>query len=123
MGMIDYLGRKPSRAKLLRGETPNWIARRHQGGRYIAAVLLSCPPWVDLAPLRALAAESKRRTKETGVQHALDHIVPLRHPLVCGLTVPWNLQIITKQQNDSKGNRWSPDQMELFPGDDDLAPP
>ena len=76
------------------------------------------PSWANRAALRAFWLESRRRTAETGVQHSVDHIVPLIHPLVCGLHVENNLRIIPLTENIRKSNNTWPDmwssQPELF---------
>jgi hypothetical protein len=36
---------------------------------------------------------------------SLDHIVPINHPLVSGLTVSWNLQVLLSIENTSKANK------------------
>lgn len=44
-------------------------------------------------------------TETTGVPHEVDHIVPLKGRQVCGLHVPWNLRIVTRTDNRSKGSK------------------
>ena len=66
------------------------------------------PPWLTRAQrgaMRSLYEMAITMTRITGVQHVVDHIVPLRGTDVCGLHVPWNLQVITQEENLRKSNR------------------
>lgn len=70
------------------------------------------PKWADTPECRqqfnAIYADAKRRSRG-GVRYVVDHTVPLNSPLVCGLHVPWNLQVILHAENVWKGNKWWPD--------------
>lgn len=110
---IVHFCRKGSRQRALAGDIPDWVTNNARAD-YILGVMISCPDWVDRGELRALRDEARRKTIVTGELHVLDHIVPVHHPRVCGLTVPWNLKVVHWRVNGSKGNEWNPDQVELF---------
>lgn len=100
------------RRRILAGAIPWWV-EQHPRKAYIVAANLATPDWVDRRELTLLHRVAKRLTLLTGTEYVLDHVVPLSHPDVCGLTVPWNLQIVTRAQNAAKSNKWSPNQLEF----------
>lgn len=63
------------------------------------------PQWADRNKILHVYEECARRTRETGVKHHVDHIIPLQGKSVSGLHVPSNLQILTASENVRKSNR------------------
>ena len=57
------------------------------------------PPWVNKKDF----VEIYQLAKSLG--QVVDHIVPLKGKNVCGLHVPWNLQIISQSENSKKYNK------------------
>lgn len=70
------------------------------------------PAWIDIDAIRMVYVEAARITEETGVLHHVDHIVPLKSKIVCGLHAVSNLRVISAFDNQSKSNRYWPDMPE-----------
>lgn len=77
--------------------------------RRTAAKNNAIPKWADKKAIVSIYKKAKELTKQTGILHQVDHIVPIQSKLVSGLHVHQNLQVITLSQNAAKGNRWWPD--------------
>lgn len=110
-------------AAILRDD-PEYIAKRKARGTQWAidnrekvnaktaarrAARKQCEPKWLTAAMRAKIEEfynlARKLTDESGVPHEVDHIVPLKSEVVCGLHVPWNLQVVTRAKNRAKFNR------------------
>ena len=66
------------------------------------------PKWLspeDKRAIRDIYINAVVASRTTGVQYVVDHIIPLRSDLVCGLHVPWNLRVITQEENLKKSNK------------------
>jgi 5-methylcytosine-specific restriction endonuclease McrA len=77
---------------------------RHEAMRRVTSKLAT-PPWADIEAINEIYAECARVSQETGIQHHVDHIVPLRGRYVTGLHVHYNLQILEAQANRRKSNK------------------
>lgn len=74
-----------------------------------AAKLRSTPGWANPQEVAEFYIDAARISMETGVLYEVDHIVPLRSKIVCGLHCEANLRVILAFDNRSKGNRRWPD--------------
>ncbi len=72
---------------------------------YRARKLNATPVWLSLIQSKAIEdfyTLAQTLTDTTGIPYQVDHIIPLKGKTVCGLHVPWNLQILTAEENNKK---------------------
>jgi len=82
-------------------------SRKYQGARRAAQ-----PPWltaIHLAQISEFYEVAVALETQTGIEHHVDHIHPLRGRNFRGLHVPWNLQVLPGAENRSKNNRLLPE--------------
>jgi len=96
-----------------RKKTSDWVKSNRdlncaKAMRYIAKKANATPCWltdIHKKQIQWFYSAAKMMTDTTGERHEVDHIHPLQGDGFNGLHVPWNLQIINKFANASKGNR------------------
>jgi len=76
-----------ARRRKHRQATPLWLTRKQK------------------TEIRQIYQIAITMTKTTGERYVVDHIIPLRSEVICGLHVPWNLRVITQKENLQKSNR------------------
>lgn len=75
------------RRRRFRNATPKWLTAEQK---------------MEIRLKYRLAIELSR---VSGIRHAVDHVIPLYGETVCGLHVPWNLEVITQDENLKKYNK------------------
>ena len=99
-----------NRRKELRKLPNNIISKNATEARRRSLKQQATPSWVTkdhYAQIKLLYWLAKDLEAVSGEQYHVDHIVPLRNKKVCGLHVPWNLQVLPADINISKGNKYS----------------
>lgn len=76
---------------------------------YYASKRRATPGWANLEAIELIYANVERLKIETGIDWHVDHIVPLKSPIVCGLHCEANLQPLPAIDNIRKSNRYWPD--------------
>ena len=74
-----------------------------------ARKLQATPGWADKRGIEMWYAGAKIMTQLTREPYHVDHVVPLKSKLVCGLHAHTNMQILPGAENKAKGNRHWPD--------------
>ena len=85
----------------------NKIKSFANSAKYRARKRNAVPNWMTQEmqfEIETLYKIAKELTKNTGISHEVDHIIPLKSDIVCGLHVPWNMQVLTRYENRSKRN-------------------
>jgi len=88
------------------GEHVHWL-KNNKKSKYMTQCCLSFPLWCKAKDFQHLLDEARLLELETGIKHSLDHIIPITHRNVSGLSVPWNLRVISYSHNSAKGNKWN----------------
>lgn len=78
-------------------------------GRRRAAKVQATPAWANDFILKEAYHLAKLRSLVFGFKWHVDHIVPLKSKIVCGLHCEANLRVIPGAANIAKGNRYWPD--------------
>lgn len=103
----DYAVRA-KKARLAKPEMYNSLNAQYQ-----ARKIQAMPHWLSSEQkdgISKMYSLAKKLEGLCGISYHVDHIVPLRGDNVCGLHVPWNLQVLAASMNMSKSNKHDPTQ-------------
>ena len=83
---------------------------RLYSANYRAAKLQATPEWlsdIQKKEIEYMYSLAKDCEALSGNQYHVDHIIPLQGKGICGLHVPWNLQVLPAEQNLKKHNNYN----------------
>lgn len=79
--------------------------RRALGNARKEMLLRQAPSWINFEDVYHAYMIAQRVTRETGIPHEVDHIVPISSSVVCGLHYFSNLRLVTRHENRVKSNK------------------
>jgi len=94
--------------------TSKW-ARENRGKknashrRYAGLRRRALPKWADIKKIENIYLKAEELSRMYSVQFEVDHVVPIKSDIVCGLHCETNLQLLEKGLNRSKSNKVWPD--------------
>ena len=94
-----------ARVKLYRKNNPGKTQAIQAANR--AAIKRATPKWYEKAKVEQIY-KSATELRAKGISVHVDHVIPLKGKLVCGLHCYDNLQILDAIENIKKGNKYTP---------------
>lgn len=64
--------------------------------------------------VRRVKISAQMLTIDTGIEHEMDHIIPIINASVCGLEVPTNVRVVTKKENRRKAARFDQEKQSII---------
>jgi len=88
-------------------QSTEWMKNHPEFSRYARSLKrMATPKFADLNKIKEIYKQATELQKTTGKKFHVDHIVPIKGKIVCGLHVEWNLQILPARENIVKGNKF-----------------
>lgn len=102
---------RPEQYEKIKGFKRDWWKNNKAHGLSLvrarqARLVKACPDWADTELIRRMYVVAERVSAVTGIQHHVDHVIPLKGKLVSGLHVHNNLRVVAYDVNVSKSNHY-----------------
>jgi hypothetical protein len=107
--MLNPEFRKKNNERLKAWSKQNPVKNLERVNRRRALKKQALPIWltaIEKCQIEEFYEISLAKSFQTGIKHHVDHIFPLKGKGYNGLHVPWNLQILTQEQNDKKATKF-----------------